>query len=335
LHAKDRNAKVGAIAGTYNTSSQNRDWLSVLLADAAPDVDFIALHDSFAPLILGKYDYTDPGKREEAYMAMFAQPYSAGEDIHEVQKKCMAVQNPPPTIAITEHFPLFGGGGGRDQMLAILDQSRTLAAALYTASLFHTYMRNHVTMATYNLAVSKWFGALVTDTDQGLIRTPTYHVFNLYRNHMVGELVFSQVNGPEYSTGGVGTVKARSAVPYLDAVASLDPSSNLELAVINRSLSKPLNARIQVEGASGTAEVTTLAGPSADAVNGPALSATVKSGSADQVGPRTSSWSAGAKGEYTFPPASLTIFKWPGAMSRSRLERISPPDRERDKTEEL
>jgi len=334
LHAKDHNVEIGAIAGTYNTGSQNRDWLSVLLAQAAPDADFIALHDSFAPLILGKYDYADPGKREEAYLAMFAQPYFAGEDIHDVQEKSLAVRNPPSKIAITEHFPLFGGGGGRDQVLAILDQSRTLAAGLYTASLFNTYMRNQVSMATYNLAVSKWFGALVTDTDQGLIRTPTYYVFSLYRNHMVGDLVFSQVNGPEYSTGRVGTVKARSGVPYLDAVASLDPSRNLELAVINRHPSQPVNARIQVEGASGTVEVTTLTGPSANAVNGSALSPTVKSGPGDQVAPRTSSWSPGTNGDYTFPPASLTIFRWSGTMARSGLKHVAPLDRGRHKTEE-
>ena len=53
---------------------------------------------------------------------------------------------------------------------------------MYTASLFHAWIREGVWLATYNLTLSRWFGALVTDTDEGLVKTPTYHAFDLYRN---------------------------------------------------------------------------------------------------------------------------------------------------------
>ena len=134
------------------------------------DADFIALHNSFAPIILNKYDFNKSSKRLDAYLSMFAQARFAGEDTREVMAKfSQAGPRGNPDIAITEHFPLFGAGGSEQQMRNILDQSRTLASALYTASLFHVYMRQKVWMANYNIITSKWFGALITDTDDGLV----------------------------------------------------------------------------------------------------------------------------------------------------------------------
>lgn len=130
---------------------------------------------------------------------MLAQPLFEAEDTRQVRERLQQVHpNTPPRIAITEHFPLFGGGGPKDQILSILDQSRTLAAALYTAGLLHSFMREKVWMANYNIATSKWFGALLTDTDNGLIRTPTYHLYDLYRNHFGETLAETAVQSKLY-----------------------------------------------------------------------------------------------------------------------------------------
>jgi alpha-N-arabinofuranosidase len=312
LRAADRQTQIGAIAGTYNTSPQNRDWLNTLLSGAGHDIDFVALHNAYAPLIFGRYDFTNQRKRTEAYEAMFAQAMFSADDIRQVEQAAASAHSPAPRIAITEHFPLFGGGGSQGQLMAILDQSRTLAAALYTASLFHAFMREHVWMANYNIAVSKWFGALLTDTDNGIIRTPTFHVFDLYRNHFGNTLVRVVAGSPVISTNQIGVVKPRNDVPSLDAVASQDSSGSTYLAVINRSLSKAIEARINVDGlpADSGAEVITLAGSAPNAVNGPSLSPSTQAGSVDSVTLKAASWAAVNDGVYTVQAASLTIFKW-------------------------
>jgi alpha-N-arabinofuranosidase len=309
LRVADRQALVGAIAGTYNTSRQNADWLNPLLSAAGSDIDFIALHNAFAPLIFGSYNYADPEKREEAYQAMFAQAMFSAEDTHRVSQAAALVRSPAPKLAITEHFPLFGGSP--NQLMDILDQSRTLASALYTASLLHAFMREHVWMANYNIAVSKWFGALLTDTDQGIIKTPTYHLFDLYRNHFGDTLLDVQTKCPLFSTKAVGTVKSRDDVPYLDAVASTGQGS-VYLAVINRNLSQTMQARITVDGLApgATADTTTLTGPGANAVNGVSLSQSTQGGSPDLITLQKGSWKGVNADVYTFPVASVTIFKW-------------------------
>lgn len=311
LKAADPSVLAGGIAGTYNTSPENRGWLDVLLSTAAPALDFVALHNAFAPLVRGSYDYRNPQRRNAAYLAMFAQVEHSVEDTREVMRRWReATGGKPARVAITEHFPLFGFGGGQQQLLRILDQSRTLASALFTASLFHAWMREGVWLATYNLTVSKWFGALLTDTEDGLVRTPTYHVFDLYRNRFGSRLVDASVSGPTFSASAVGSVAARERVGYLDAVASRDAAGAVTLAVVCRRQAGSVPGRIQGLPP-GRIEVTTLSDEVPNAINGPALTDTVQAQSAVQ--PRTSTWTFEQGQSYTFPPNSVSILRWPTA----------------------
>jgi len=317
LRKADPNIKVGAIAATYNASKEHRDWLDQLVNQAGSSADFVALHNSYAPLVFGSYSYTDDHKRQLAYQAMFAQPAFAAEDIRKVEDRYSSGKK--PDIAITEHFPLFGAGGSQHQILQILDQSRTLASALYTASLFHTYIREHVWMANYNIAVSKWFGALLTDGDSGLIKTPTYYVFDLYRNHFGDRMHPTEVKSDTYNSSQVGMTNARENVPYLDAVSTSDADGNLYLAVINRNLFYPVETAIEVNGSApaGDASTLTLSGPSPNSVNGPSIESSAQAnGRIEEV----ASQPKATHGQYSFPPASLTILKWLPAQTGGKAE---------------
>ncbi|MFO7693753.1 MAG: alpha-L-arabinofuranosidase C-terminal domain-containing protein, partial [Vicinamibacterales bacterium] len=309
LRAADPDTLVGAIAGTFNTGSRHRRWIYDLLGQGGREIDFVALHNSFAPLITSRWDYQDSGKRREAYAAMIAHTQAVSFDVRGVTKGF--TESGPrsnPRIAITEHFPLFGAGG--PQLHEILDQSRTLASAVYTASLLHTWMRDGVWMANYNIAVSKWFGALVTDTPEGLVRTPTYHVYDLYRNQFGTALVESTVSGPTFSTSRVGTVSPARGVPLLDAVASIASDGTVCLAVINRNFAAAEPAAVTVEGlrAGATAEVLTIGAESPNAINGPALTRSTSPGAHDRVSIRRSSWTHART--YSFPPSSITLLRW-------------------------
>jgi alpha-N-arabinofuranosidase len=308
LRAAAPQALVGGIAGTGNVSAENRGWLETLIDRAAPSLDFVALHDAFAPLIQGRYDYGDARRREAAYQAMFAQALDAAEDAARVRDLWQAaVPARPARVAVTEHFPLFGTGGSQSQLLQILDQSRTMAAALYTASLLHGWMREGVWMAAYNLTVSRWFGALVTDTPDGLVRTPTYHVLDLYRNRFGTRRVSVTAAGPAFTPSALGTGRAR-AVPYLDAVAAIDPRGGLTVAIVNRRVAGPVAATL-TGLRPGAVEVLTLAASSPDAINGPALTPTTAAHA--DIEPRRSAWTYAPETTYTFPPTSVTLLRWP------------------------
>jgi alpha-L-arabinofuranosidase len=310
LKKADPSALVGIIAGTWNTSSENRDWLQQI-SRTQTHPDFVALHDAFAPLIIKKYDYNNADKRSAAYRAMFAGAISTQDDIKNVKKSL-----PNTRIAITEYFPLFGAGGSQSEILTILDQSRTLAAGLYTAALFHVFMNEGVEIATYNLATSKWFGALLLDTDEGIVRSPHYFVFDLYRNFFGTKLIGIEMkSSPTFAAPQVGVPQARAAVPALDSIASIDDSGRVVLAVINRDETSAISSTIVVDDQPpGTrAEIRTLNGPAANAVNGKSLSPSTQGGSLNNVQVETKEWFYKPGAAYLFPAHSVTMLRWPGS----------------------
>ena len=311
LRASDSRVLVGGIAGTDNTSAENRGWLPTLLTQAAGELDFIALHNAFAPLVTGPYDFGDERRREDAYRAMFARAEASAEDCTRVRQQWQAARPASPArIAVTEHFPLFGLGGDQARILRVLDQSRTMASALFTASLFHAWIRAGLWLATYNLTLSKWFGALVTDTDSGLVKTPTYHVFDLYRNTFGTRRMDVTLTSPTFSTVDVGSIAARDHLGVLDAIAALDGQNRVTVAVICRRFEGSIAAAI--DGLpQASVDVWTLAADSPAAINGPSLTDTTHANAGIQS--RRSQWTFTPGAQYTFPANSVTMLRWPAA----------------------
>lgn len=314
LKSADGACLVGAVAGTYNTSRDNQGWLDKLLADAGRYIDFLALHDAFAPIAAPSYAWTDESKRAEAYRAMYtANTYSA-EDMRVVSARLLAANAASNgRLAITEHFPLFGGGGTQSQLLQILDQSRTVAAGIYTASLLQNMMRRKVWMADFNLALSPWFGALLQDTPQGLIENPHYSAFQLLRELAGASLLKTDVTSPTFNSSAVGVVAAGSNMPVLDVVSASKPGALL-LSVVNRSLyqATPAAIRIPLTGYNTKATVKTFNGPVPHAIKGAPLSSSVADRSS-AVATTSGTWTATGSNSYTFPPLSVTLMSWPKA----------------------
>jgi alpha-L-arabinofuranosidase len=310
LRSADPGTMVGAIAGTTNTSAQNQGWLDTLLANAGQDIDFIALHNSFAPLIFTTFDYANGPSLLNAYGAMHAQAANAGEDTLYVRQRLSAVRpESQGKIAITEHFPLFGSGPTLEQLLGVLDQSRTQGSALFTASLFHSYIRQQAFMANYNLATSPWFGALVTQAPGGLVKTPTYYVYDLYRNHFGTTAVGVDVASPTYNSVAIGAVAARAGIAYLDAIASTDSAGRTYLAVVNSSTSSAIDTALSGSGLSPASRPTvySLQASKVNAINGTGMTTTTVPAN---ITTQISTWKPPASGVFTFPPNSVTILVW-------------------------
>jgi alpha-N-arabinofuranosidase len=316
LHSRDATALVGAVVGNYNTSPQNANWLQMLAGSMPAKADFVATHDAYAPAIFSSYNYSVASNRNAVYQAMYASPITTVQDIDEVQA-AFANQNQfyTPRVAITEHFPLFGGSSNPTQFQEELDQTRTMSSALFTASLLQSLMRQGAWMANYNIAVSEWFGALVTDQPAGPVATPTYYVYDLYLNHFGHQLIDSQVTGaPTFSSITLGAVPATTSVPTLDAVASMsNDGKTVFLAVINRSLDSTVSSTISVAGqpANSVGQVYTLKATAANEVNGSTLTTTTVSSGSNPIHSVLSTWmNKTGDDSYQFPANSITIFSW-------------------------
>jgi alpha-N-arabinofuranosidase len=197
--------------------------------------------------------------------------------------------------------------------------SRTLADALFYAGVFHALYRQAgrevpVRMAnTVNLVNAN---ALLEVRPGGLVRSATYHVWDLYQNHLGRRVVPARVSGPRQSVAvrrgavpaGQGFPTVTSSLPLLDVVATSDGDGrSVRAAVINRHRSLAVSARLVSTVSGGLpprAHVWDLGAGVADvwAVNDldhPDAVSAVDRGEIPL-----------GEGGYRFGPHSLTLLRW-------------------------
>ena len=306
-------AKVGLIAhvdsGAFPMSpGPQREWTAEMLASLRAPGDFVAVHNAYAPVIINDSNrFDDASARARAYKALYAAPRQTAADLTTVAN---LLDRTPTTrglpIAITEWGPLFGYSGRPDMTAIYADQSRTMAAAVYTASVVDVMLGNpRVMMATYTNPVHKWYGSLLTDTDRGLVRTPSYHVFALYRSRFEMRLVPVTTTTRQFASETVGLVHAQNDAPEVLARASTSAGGErLTIMLVNRSLDAAVTTRVSVAGfAMGRVDCVVLAASSPAAINGSQLTKTTVTGA--PIRPQPMSCAAGSPMTIVLPPSSL------------------------------
>jgi len=258
---------------------EDREWTRQVVEGLGDDVDLVSLHLYGASTHL-------TGETRAEFDAVVAQPAffeDAVWDQAETIRRARAARGSerPLGIAMDEwnirHLepaswpePQPGEDGG----VAPRDTSgpvgtgwkvnryspRTLADALFYAGVFHVLHRASqlevpVAMAnTVNLVNAN--GLLAVRPD-GLVRTATFHVWDLYQNRTGSHPLPASVSGPSWSTRlrlgddrvGDGFRTRPATVGVLDVSATTDEDGRvLHLAVINRSGDEDVAARVEVEG---------------------------------------------------------------------------------------
>jgi alpha-N-arabinofuranosidase len=307
-------AKVGLIAHVDNGAfplapNAQRQWTAEMLAALRSPADFVAVHNAYAPVIINDSNrFEDAGARARAYKAMYAAPQQTAEDLDAIANlvdRNAATRGLP--IAITEWGPLFGYSGRPDMTAIYADQSRTMAAAVYTASVLDVMLGNpRVVMATYTNPVHKWYGSLLTDTDRGLVRTPSYHVFAMYRSRFEPRIVPVTTTTRSFASEAVGLIHAQQDAPEVVTRASLSADGRrLSVMLINRNLDAAVTTRLSVSGfAMGRVDCLVLSASSAAAINGSQLTRTTTTGAT--IRPQPASCAAGSPMSIVLPASSVT-----------------------------
>jgi alpha-N-arabinofuranosidase len=309
------NARVGAIAhldtGAFPLApAESRSWTTTMLAALTTPVDFIALHNAYAPVIIDdSVDFTDPEARAGAYRSLYAAAEQSRANLDDVDRTVdrLSPANREAPFAITEFGPFFGVSQDAAHHTAYVDQSRTLGAALYVASILDTLIGDpRVFMACYTNPIHRWFGSLLTDTPEGLIRTPTYWVYDLYRRRFESNLVATEVViSPSFSAPLTGVVKSATEVPDLLAKASLsDDRRRLTAVLVNRSQGRTLDTTIEVKGFTPTtADCKVLTASSPSAINGTPFGDSVQGG--PSIVPQSISCEVGSTIQIRIPASSF------------------------------
>jgi alpha-N-arabinofuranosidase len=309
LRAVDPTVRVGAL-GCHDSGAFNLcfypDWNKRVLENVHQKVDFLAIHNSYAPAILAAQVVDD----ESMFRALLAAPeyFRSNMRLHisDVASYAPAAsQN--LFLAITEHAALFiPGTGSPDDPQLVRDQS--LGSALFSALTLNVFFSNpSVGMGVHiNPNSPVWQAAVQTDADgfSNPLRTAYFDVVLLYSAAVGGHYIpVTLQGGATYSSSSLGIIPALSGVPVLDAIAVLQPNNGATLLyVVNRDLNNAVTANVGFAGfASG--------GPrsvKADTLNAASYLSRNTAAAPGTVSISNASLPALPQIQFTFPAHSLT-----------------------------
>ncbi len=311
--------------------SDRDDWTEAVVSGLGDVVDYVSLH-----LYGASRHLTDPSEAE--FDAVVAQSLYVERAIHDQAEtiRRMHRHDGPLAIAMDEwnirHVepaawpePEPGADGGiapRELTTGSAElrvnrySPRTLADALYYAGVFHAMHRAAqldvpVGMAnTVNLINAN--GLLAVRPD-GLVKAATYHVWDLYQNHTGPVPLTATVHGPARTSalrlgddrrtdGSFRTVPAVVNLLDVSPTRSAD-GRTLHVAVINRSATEAVTARLDLDGGAlpATATARTIGADTPDlfGTNSIAEPDTVTLSGAERV--------ELVDGSFTFPAHSISL----------------------------
>jgi alpha-N-arabinofuranosidase len=243
------------------------DWNKVLLERAGGAIDYLAVHNSYAPVLIGSENIS----AEDAYRALFGFPVEVRQNLEALgaQIDRYAPQaNGRIRLAITEWGPLF-------HILPSskwVDHDKTLGSGLFAASLMQVFLNApRLDIADFfKLTESGFMGWIGHDGTP----KPSYLALSLYTRHFGSRLTATSVDSPTFDAAAAGVVSEVRGVPWVDVVSSLSSDGKwLYLIAVNKHFTAPATAEIAIEGfkPSASGREWVLTGNGVDANNGPDL----------------------------------------------------------------
>jgi alpha-N-arabinofuranosidase len=253
---------IGTAPSTRIPISKYENWSETVLRMAAAEIDYVAVHNAYFPMLAPMQVY----KTQQVYEALWASPESVSRSLTQLAQTIAAHEKGRDIgIAITEWGVFYS-------FLAPtwVDQVKTLGSAVYVGRIVQVFLSHpKVRVANYFKFTDRTFMGWVSYA--GETKVP-YHVIELFRKHFGKDLVRVRMDSPTYQTPALALVPAESNVPLLTAAASVDKENGrLYVNIVSRSWNTIHNVRLSLKGfkpSSNMAKVWAIEGPSVLSNNG-------------------------------------------------------------------
>lgn len=216
-----------AIGSTNSTTVQlpYPKWNDVLLSQAAGEMDYLAIHNAYFPMIFGKSGLTE----KDVYQSLWAAPEAVARSLDETAALIERHEKSRRIgIAVTEWGALFSFDPHW------VDHVKTQGTAVYVARLLQVFLeRPRVTLASYFKFADRTFMGWV-----GYDQKPKvpYYAFQLFTRHFGSRIVRSEVESPSYTIQPVGVAPSFSEVREVTSLASVSADGKtLFVNLVNRS----------------------------------------------------------------------------------------------------
>lgn len=273
MRAANPSVKLGAIGGInqgrYSFISY-ADWTKTVLREAAQDIDFLAVHNAYAPVLINAENIAT----DKAYAALLAAPLLIEKNLDTLADAIddyAGNRAGKISIAVTEWGPFFHALPSS----AWVDHVKTLGSALFVADTLRVFAEHpKVEIATFFKLTEPTFMGWIGPKDGKYIAKPALLAFQFYTKYFYPLLIDVDVNSPTYDSPAAGVIDAVKGVPYLSVIASRDPGGKrISLIAVNKHLTRGISADVAFAGISelnaGTSR--TLTGDTMDAHTGTEL----------------------------------------------------------------
>jgi alpha-L-arabinofuranosidase len=267
MRAVDPSIKLGAdIDYDYalTTFKKYPDWLEIVMRNAGSQIDFVSVHNGFAPLVTGDAGWDV----RTVYYSMFAAPLLLKNTLQELAGKVDALTPRPAGrtfIDVAEWSPLYATDNGS----RFNDHVKTMASAVLAAGFLKTLVEDRRTeVANGFQLVDRLTQGWIGPRQGTFIPKALYYTFQMFTRYFGPILVDTSTYSPGYDSRSMGRVDATANVPYLDVVSSTnDEGSKLYLIITNKHLDRGMTVQFGLDGFSasgGTARTLTGTAPDAN-----------------------------------------------------------------------
>jgi alpha-N-arabinofuranosidase len=129
---------------------------------------------------------------------------------------------------------------------SFLYQQNSLRDAIVAGLNLHIFQRHadRITMANIAQTVNVLQAMILTDGGQ-MLRTPTFHIFEMFKVHQGGVSLPVELESPAYTCGG-------DSIPAVSASATRDAEGAIHLSLINTDANRDIRVECSLAGASAT-----------------------------------------------------------------------------------
>ncbi|MFV0606831.1 MAG: alpha-N-arabinofuranosidase [Niabella sp.] len=123
-----------------------------------------------------------------------------------------------------------------------LYQQNSLRDALIAGTTLNIFNNHADRVRMANLAQTvNVLQAIVLTKGNDMLLTPTYYIFDLYKEHMDAKLLPLKIESPQYNTGGEG-------LPAINASATINASGNIHITFVNIDAHNDITIKANIQG---------------------------------------------------------------------------------------
>lgn len=230
---------IGVAKSHSGPDTQYADWTKVLLEKAAGEIDMIAVHNAYFPML-----YTERQPPVEAvYPAFMASPEAVDRSLSTLEKLIQQYEGKQKIgIAITEWGQLFSYPNVDNYWV---DHVKTMGSGVYVGRMLQVMMSHErVQLANYFKLTDRSFMGWINYDGQPKV---PYWVFALYANNTGDTRLSAKVDSPTFDSKPIGIIAAEKQVSEITVLSSKDSKTGkVFINLVNRSMttSYPINLNL-------------------------------------------------------------------------------------------